>query len=54
MKTYKLIDTSHQIITYECIIKANSKKEALNKASDWVEVASDLQHNDIEIKPHII
>ena len=50
MKTYKLKDTSHEIITYQCVIKANSKKEALDKASDWVEMSRDLDYNDIEIK----
>ena len=32
MKTYQLTDTSHQIITYKCIVKANSKEEAIKKA----------------------
>ena len=50
MKTYKLKDTSHEIITYQCVVKANSKKEALDKASDWVEMSRDLDYNDIEIK----
>jgi len=50
MKTYKLKDTSHEIITYQCVVKANSKKEALDKASDWVEMSRNLDYNDIEIK----
>ena len=49
MKKYKLIDTSHQIITYECEVEANSKDEAIAKA-DWVEVSNELDHNHINIE----
>ena len=44
----KLTDTSHQIIYYECTVKANSKKEAIAKANNWEEVDSDCTHNEIE------
>ena len=48
MKIYKITDTSHQIIYYECTVKANSKKEAIAKANNWEEVDSDCTHNKIE------
>ena len=47
MKKYKLIDTSHQIIYYECTVEANSKEEAITKANNWEEVESDCTHNEI-------
>ena len=46
MKKYKLIDTSHQIITYECEVEANSQDEAIKKAN-WVEVSNELESNNI-------
>ena len=51
MKIYKLQNTSHQIITYVCIVKANSKKEATNKArkEPWVEIKRRFKPNNIEI-----
>ena len=48
MKTYKITDTSHQIIYYECTVEANSEKEAIAKANNWEEVDSDCTHNEIE------
>lgn len=48
MKKYKLIDTSQQIIYYECTVEANSEKEAIAKANNWEEVDSDCTHNEIE------
>ena len=48
MKKYKLIDTSQQIIYYECTVEANSKKEAIAKADNWEEVNSDCTHNEIK------
>jgi len=41
MKKYKLIDTSHQVVKYECEVMANSKDDAIKKANDWVEVSSE-------------
>jgi len=34
MKKYKLIDTSTQVVFYECIVEANSEKEAIAKADN--------------------
>ena len=48
MKTYKITDTSQQIIYYECTVEANSEKEAIAKANNWEEVDSDCTHNEIE------
>ena len=48
MKKYKLIDTSQQIIYYECTVEANSEKEAIAKADNWEEVNSDCTHNEIK------
>ena len=48
MKTYQLTDTSHQIITYKCIVKANSEEEAIKNAENWQEVSNDLDFNEIE------
>ena len=50
MKTYQLTDTSHQIITYKCIVKANSEEEAIKNAENWQEVSNDLDFNEIEAK----
>ena len=50
MLGYQLTDTSHQIITYKCIAKANSKEEAIKKAENWQEVSNDLDFNEIEAK----
>ena len=47
MKKYKLIDTSQQIIYYECTVEANSQDEAIKKAN-WVEVSNDCIDNEIE------
>ena len=47
IKKYKLTDTSHQIITYECEVEATSKDEAIKKA-DWVEVSNELESNSID------
>ena len=49
MNKYKLIDTSHQIITYECEVEANSQDEAIKNA-DWVEVSNELESNEIDCK----
>ncbi len=49
MNKYKLIDTSHQIITYECVVEANSQDEAIKNA-DWVEVSNELQSNNIDVQ----
>jgi hypothetical protein len=46
---YKLIDTSHQIVTYECEVEANSEKEAIEKAN-WVEVSNELNYNNVEVE----
>jgi hypothetical protein len=48
MKKYKLIDTSHQIIIYECEVEANSQKEAIAKADNWEQVENECTHNEIE------
>ena len=47
MKKYKLIDTSTQIVIYECVVEANTQAEAIKKAN-WVEVSNDCIHNEIE------
>ena len=49
MTKYKLTDTSHQIVTYECEVEADSKVEAIKKA-EWVEVSNELDHNKIKIE----
>ena len=48
MPKYKLKDTSYQIVTYECEVEADSKEEAIKKATDWKEVSNELDHNNIE------
>ena len=48
MKTYQLTDTSHHIITYKCIVKANSEEEAIKNAENWQEVSNNLDFNEIE------
>ena len=48
MKKYKLIDTSHEIIYYECTVEANSKKEAITKADNWEKYGSECTNNEIE------
>jgi hypothetical protein len=49
MQKYKLKDTSYQIVTYECEVEADSKEEAIKKATDWKEVSNELDHNNIEV-----
>ena len=49
MTKYKLTDTSHQIVTYECEVEADSKEEAIKNA-EWVEVSNELDHNKIKIE----
>ena len=48
MKKYKLIDTSQQIIYYECTVEANSEKEAIAKADNWEQYGSECIDNEIE------
>ena len=50
MKKYKLIDTSNQTIIYECEVLANTKKEAIEKAENWVEISSVCIDNDIKVE----
>ena len=50
MKKYKLIDTSNQIIIYECEVMANSEEEAIEKAENWEEVSSYCSDNNIEVE----
>lgn len=50
MKKYKLIDTSRQIIVYECEVEANTEEEAIKKAKNWEEISSDCILNDIEVE----
>ena len=47
MKKYKLIDTSTQVVIYECTVEASSPDEAIKKAN-WVEVSNDCIDNEIE------
>ena len=47
MKKYKLIDTSTQVVIYECTVEANTQDEAIKKAN-WVEVSNDCIDNEIE------
>ena len=49
MQKYKLKDTSYKIVTYECEVEADSKEEAIKKATDWKEVSNELYHNNIEV-----
>jgi len=48
MPKYKLIDTSHEIIYYDCTVEANSKKEAITNADNWEKYGSECTHNEIE------
>jgi len=47
MTKYRLRDTSHQKVIYECEVEADSEAEAIKKA-DWIEISNDLEYNNIE------
>ena len=47
MKKYKLTDTSEQTIIYECEVMANSKEEAIKKATNWKEIKTTCNDNNI-------
>jgi len=48
MTKYRLRDTSHQKVIYECEVEADSEAEAIKKA-DWIEISNDLEYNNIEV-----